>query len=49
MSKDEKTTSIAARKRSNEADAVLDQMFGYFAREDMPRAVISEFDAHKAA
>ena len=49
MSTETKTTSIAARKRSLEADAVLDQMFGYFTREEAPRAVISELDAQKAA
>ncbi|WP_022707566.1 MULTISPECIES: hypothetical protein [Paracoccus] len=49
MSKDDKTTSIAARKRSLEADAVLDQMYGYFTREDESRKVVSEFDAQKAA
>ena len=31
--------SLAARKLQAEADAVLDQMFGYFTREEAPRAV----------
>ncbi len=31
--------SIAARKLQAEADAVLEQMFGYFTREDAPRVV----------
>lgn len=29
---------IAARTLPDEADAVLEQMFGYFTREDAPRA-----------
>jgi len=41
--------SLAARKRSAEADAVLEQMYGYFTREESPRPVISELDAQKAA
>lgn len=44
-----KPLSLAARKRSIEADAVLEQMFGYFTRQDTPRAVISDLDAQKAA
>nr|WP_162623628.1 hypothetical protein [Paracoccus saliphilus] len=44
-----KPLSLAARKRSMEADAALDQMFGYFTRQETPRAVITELDARKAA
>lgn len=33
------TFSIAARKLQTEADAVLDQMFGYFTRDEAPRAI----------
>lgn len=44
-----RTTSIAQRKLSAEADAVLDQMYGYFTREERPRAVTTEFDARRAA
>ena len=32
--------SISARKLQAEADAVLDQMFGYFTREEAPRVVV---------
>lgn len=46
---DSKPTSIAARKRAAEAEAVLDQMYAYFTREDMPRPVVSELDARRAA
>jgi len=45
----QKPLSIADRKRSIEADAVLDQMYGYFTREESPRHVVSELDARKAA
>ncbi|WP_168217394.1 hypothetical protein [Paracoccus liaowanqingii] len=41
--------SIADRKRSIEADATLDQMYSYFTRDEMPRPVVSELDARKAA
>ena len=44
-----KTTSIAQRKLAAEAEAVLDQMYGYFTREEAPRPVMSEFDARRAA
>ncbi|WP_411836754.1 hypothetical protein [Paracoccus sp. ME4] len=50
MSQDtQKPLSIADRKRSQQADAALEQMFGYYAREDSPRAVVSELDARRAA
>lgn len=45
----DKPLSIAARKRNAEADAVLDQMFAYFTRDEAPRPVITELDARKAA
>ena len=44
-----KPLSIAERKRNLQADAVLDQMYSYFTREEMPRPVISELDARRAA
>lgn len=44
-----KPLSLAARKRSLEADAALEQMFGYFTRQETPRPVISDLDAQKAA
>ncbi len=44
-----KTTSIAQRKLAAEAEAVLEQLYGYFTREERPRLVISEFDARRAA
>lgn len=44
-----KTTSIAQRKLAAEAEAVLDQMYGYFTREEQPRLVTSELDARRAA
>ncbi|WP_410218772.1 hypothetical protein [Paracoccus sp. (in: a-proteobacteria)] len=44
-----KPLSLAARKRSAEADAVLDQMYGYYTRSESPRVVISDLDAQKAA
>ena len=37
--------SLAARKLQAQADAVLDQMFGYFTREEAPR----EAEARRAA
>lgn len=46
---DTKTTSIDARKRAAEADAALDQMYGYFTREEAPRVVVTELDARRAA
>ena len=49
MTADQKPLSIADRKRSIEADAVLDQMFGYFTCDDTRRPVVGEFDAQKAA
>ncbi|WCR00340.1 hypothetical protein [Paracoccus aestuarii] len=45
----QKPLSIADRKRSLEADAVLDQMYGYYTREETPRAVVSDLDARRAA
>ncbi|SCY36909.1 hypothetical protein [Paracoccus tibetensis] len=44
-----KTTSIAQRKLAAEAEAVLDQMYAYFTREERPRPVMSELDARRAA
>ena len=44
-----KPLSIADRKAQIEADAVLALMFGYFTREEAPRAVITELDARRAA
>lgn len=41
--------SIADRKRNIDADAALDQMYSYFTRDEMPRPVISELDARRAA
>ncbi|MCZ0962697.1 hypothetical protein [Paracoccus benzoatiresistens] len=38
--------SLAARKLQAEADAVLDQMFGYFTREEAPRQAL---DAQRRA
>lgn len=46
---DTKTTSIAARKRAAEAEAVLDQMYGYYTREESPRVIVTELDARRAA
>lgn len=37
--------SLGARKLQAQADAVLDQMFGYFTREEAPR----EAEARRAA
>lgn len=48
MSKsDSRTTSIAERKRA--AEAVLDQMYGYFTRQEAPRVIVSELDAARRA
>lgn len=44
-----KTASIAERKLAAEAEAVLEQMYGYFTREDRVRQVISDLDARRAA
>lgn len=50
MSQDQKKPlSIAERKAQAEADAILAQMFGYYAREETPRAVKTEYDAPYAA
>lgn len=38
---------IGARKLQAEADAVLDQMFGYFTHEEAPRVVVD--NARRAA
>ncbi|WP_162798972.1 hypothetical protein [Paracoccus indicus] len=46
---EQKPLSIEDRKRSIEAEAALEQMYGYYVREDAPRLVISELDARKAA
>ncbi|WP_378944199.1 hypothetical protein [Paracoccus sp. R86501] len=45
----QKPLSIEDRKRSIEAEAVLEQMYGYYVREEAPRYVVSELDARKAA
>lgn len=39
--------SISARKLQAEADAVLDQMFGYFTREEVSRVIVA--DTRRAA
>ena len=39
MAQDTQPLSISARKLQAQADAVLDQMFAYFTREEAPRAV----------
>ncbi|WP_277023677.1 hypothetical protein [Paracoccus hibiscisoli] len=44
-----KPLSIADRKRSLQADAALEQMYGYYTRDDAPRPVVSELDAQRAA
>lgn len=46
---DQKPLSIADRKRNQAADAALDQMYGYYTRNETPRAVVSELDARRAA
>lgn len=45
----QKPLSIEDRKRSVEAEAALEQMYGYYVREEAPRYVVSELDARKAA
>ncbi|WP_166461822.1 hypothetical protein [Paracoccus alkanivorans] len=49
MSQESKPQSIADRQRNSEAEAALEQMFGYFSREGQTHRVISEFDAYRAA
>ena len=39
MAQDTQPLSISARKLQAQADAVLDQMFAYFTREETPRVV----------
>ena len=39
MAQDTQPLSISARKLQAQADAVLDQMFAYFTREEAPRVV----------
>lgn len=39
MAQDTQPLSISARKLQAQADAVLDQMFAYFTREEAPRTV----------
>ena len=39
MAQDTQLLSISARKLQAQADAVLDQMFAYFTREETPRVV----------
>ncbi|MCT4332080.1 hypothetical protein MU516_04245 [Paracoccus sp. YLB-12] len=49
MSQASKPQSIADRKRAQEAEAVLDQMYAYYSRDERPRIVVTEFDAQRAA
>lgn len=49
MSQDSKPQNIAERLRNSEAEAALEQMFGYFSREGQTRRIVSEFDAYRAA
>jgi hypothetical protein len=39
MAQDTQPLSISARKLQAQADAVLDQMFAYFTREEAPRVI----------
>ncbi|WP_405405472.1 hypothetical protein [Paracoccus sp. Ld10] len=45
----QKPLSIADRKRSQQADAALEQMYGYYTRGDGMQPIVSELDAYKAA
>lgn len=49
MAQDSKPLSIAERARNSEADAALEQMFGYFSRDERSRPIVSELDARQAA
>lgn len=49
MAQETKPQSIADRKRDAEANAALEQMYGYFTPEERRRPVVSELDARKAA
>lgn len=49
MSQDSKQHSIAENLRNSEAEAALEQMYGYFSREDRSRRIVSEFDAYRTA
>ncbi|WP_170167157.1 hypothetical protein [Paracoccus methylarcula] len=49
MSQETKPQNIAERQRNSEAEAALEQMFGYFSREGQTRRIVSEFDAYRAA
>ncbi len=48
MSQDTQPQSIASRQNGKEADNALEQMFGYFSREEQPRRIVTEFDAYRA-
>ena len=39
MAQDTQPLSISARKLQAQADAVLNQMFAYFTREEAPRVI----------
>lgn len=49
MSQNTAPQSIANRQNGKEADDSLDQMYGYFSREETPRRIVTEFDACRAA
>lgn len=49
MAKDSKPTSILERKKDAEIEAVLNQMYGYFTREEAPRIVWSDTGLRRSA
>lgn len=49
MSQNTEPQSIASRQNGKEADTALEQMFGYFSRDEQPRRIVTEFDAYRAA
>lgn len=49
MAQDRKPASIAERAQNAQIDAVLDQMYGYFSREDRPRIVWTDLETRRAA
>lgn len=49
MANDTKPQSIAERAQDARIDAVIEQMYGYFRREDRPRIVWTDLETRRAA
>lgn len=49
MAKTAEPLKIADHKRSTLADAVLEQMYGYFSRDERPSPAVAEPESRRAA